>query len=173
MHVCEKLSFDCVYCIRSTAPFPNARVCVWWCISSWRRSGTLARCRVWRNSTCPAIPCASFQITGPKSWPSLETVQQRYIIILLIADFLPNSVTCLFFLHCLSLRHQVFLDCQVTTEKELDTVEVLKAIQKAKEVKDRKSGGGGGGGGGSKKVHSAPLSRETETSYTMRWLKTW
>lgn len=69
-----------------------------------------------------------------------------------------------FLLHCLSLRHQVFLDCQVTTEKELDTVEVLKAIQKAKEVKDRKSGGGGGGGGGSKKVHSAPLSRETETS---------
>lgn len=58
-----------------------------------------------------------------------------------------------FFLHCLSLRHQVFLDCKVTTEKELDTVEVLKAIQKAKEVKDRKSGGGGGGG--SKKVHSA------------------
>lgn len=117
-------------------------VCVWWCISSWRRSGTLARCRVWRNSTCPAIPCASFQITGPKSWPSLETVQQRYInktsallilgptvinaapitekercqqtlavtnsvlciylflrklLLLLIADFLANCVTCLFF----------------------------------------------------------------------------
>lgn len=48
----------------------------------------------------------------------------------------------------LSLCHQVCLDCKVTTEKELDTVEVLKAIQKAKEVKDRKSGGGGG----SKKV---------------------
>lgn len=50
------------------------------------------------------------------------------------------------------------LDCKVTTEKELDTVEVLKAIQKAKEVKDRKSGGGGGGG---KKVRSALLSRGT------------
>lgn len=47
---------------------------------------------------------------------------------------------------------EVCLDCKVTTEKELDTVEVLKAIQKAKEVKDRKSGGGGGGGGGSKKM---------------------
>lgn len=69
-----------------------------------------------------------------------------------------------FFLHGLSLCHQVCLDCKVTTEKELDTVEVLKAIQKAKEVKDRKSGGGGGGGGGSKKVRSAPLSRETESS---------
>ncbi|MEQ2159466.1 hypothetical protein GOODEAATRI_023180 [Goodea atripinnis] len=34
---------------------------------------------------------------------------------------------------------QVCLDCKVTTEKELDTVEVLKAIQKAKEVKDRMS----------------------------------
>lgn len=29
----------------------------------------------------------------------------------------------------------------MTTEKELDTVEVLKAIQKAKEVKDRMSSG--------------------------------
>lgn len=48
----------------------------------------------------------------------------------------------------------------MTTEKELDTVEVLKAIQKAKEVKDRKSGGGGGVGGG-KKVHSPTLSRDT------------
>ncbi|XP_044076457.1 nischarin isoform X2 [Siniperca chuatsi] len=36
---------------------------------------------------------------------------------------------------------EVCLDCQVTTEKELDTVEVLKAIQKAKEVKDRMSSG--------------------------------
>ncbi|XP_037107782.1 nischarin isoform X4 [Syngnathus acus] len=34
---------------------------------------------------------------------------------------------------------EVCLDGQVTTEKELDTVEVLKAIQKAKEVKDRMS----------------------------------
>lgn len=34
---------------------------------------------------------------------------------------------------------QVCLDCTVTTEKELDTVEVLKAIQKAKEAKDRMS----------------------------------
>lgn len=34
---------------------------------------------------------------------------------------------------------QVCLDCSVTTEKELDTVEVLKAIQKAKEAKDRMS----------------------------------
>uniref|UniRef100_UPI0037E90AC3 nischarin n=1 Tax=Semicossyphus pulcher TaxID=241346 RepID=UPI0037E90AC3 len=36
---------------------------------------------------------------------------------------------------------EVCLDCKVTTEKELDTVEVLKAIQKAKEVKERKSSG--------------------------------
>ncbi|XP_053724972.1 nischarin isoform X1 [Synchiropus splendidus] len=35
---------------------------------------------------------------------------------------------------------EVCLDGNVTTEKELDTVEVLKAIQKAKEVKDRMSG---------------------------------
>ncbi|KAK2861691.1 hypothetical protein Q5P01_001224 [Channa striata] len=34
---------------------------------------------------------------------------------------------------------EVCLDCTVTTEKELDTVEVLKAIQKAKEAKDRMS----------------------------------
>ncbi|KAM9859551.1 nischarin [Aulostomus maculatus] len=34
---------------------------------------------------------------------------------------------------------EVCLDVKVTTEKELDTVEVLKAIQKAKEVKDRMS----------------------------------
>ncbi|KAK7899438.1 hypothetical protein WMY93_020291 [Mugilogobius chulae] len=34
---------------------------------------------------------------------------------------------------------EVCLDAKTTTEKELDTVEVLKAIQKAKEVKDRKS----------------------------------
>uniref|UniRef100_A0A3Q2DKJ9 PX domain-containing protein n=1 Tax=Cyprinodon variegatus TaxID=28743 RepID=A0A3Q2DKJ9_CYPVA len=34
---------------------------------------------------------------------------------------------------------EVCLDCKVTTEKELDTVEVLKAIQKAKEAKDRMS----------------------------------
>lgn len=32
---------------------------------------------------------------------------------------------------------KVCLDGTVTTEKELDTVEVLKAIQKAKEAKDR------------------------------------
>ncbi len=32
---------------------------------------------------------------------------------------------------------QVCLDGTTTTEKELDTVEVLKAIQKAKEAKDR------------------------------------
>uniref|UniRef100_A0A8D2ZQY6 Nischarin n=1 Tax=Scophthalmus maximus TaxID=52904 RepID=A0A8D2ZQY6_SCOMX len=36
---------------------------------------------------------------------------------------------------------EVCLDGDVTTEKELDTVEVLKAIQKAKEVKDRMSSG--------------------------------
>uniref|UniRef100_A0A8C4IIA2 Nischarin n=1 Tax=Dicentrarchus labrax TaxID=13489 RepID=A0A8C4IIA2_DICLA len=36
---------------------------------------------------------------------------------------------------------EVCLDGKVTTEKELDTVEVLKAIQKAKEVKDRMSSG--------------------------------
>uniref|UniRef100_A0A3Q1FF93 PX domain-containing protein n=1 Tax=Acanthochromis polyacanthus TaxID=80966 RepID=A0A3Q1FF93_9TELE len=36
---------------------------------------------------------------------------------------------------------EVCLDSRVTTEKELDTVEVLKAIQKAKEVKDRMSSG--------------------------------
>ncbi|XP_056294505.1 nischarin isoform X3 [Pseudoliparis swirei] len=36
---------------------------------------------------------------------------------------------------------EVCLDGTATTEKELDTVEVLKAIQKAKEVKDRMSGG--------------------------------
>ncbi|XP_068451947.1 nischarin isoform X2 [Clinocottus analis] len=35
---------------------------------------------------------------------------------------------------------EVCLDGTVTTEKELDTVEVLKALQKAKEVKDRMSG---------------------------------
>lgn len=52
-----------------------------------------------------------------------------------------------------SLHHQVCLDNKLTTEKELDTVEVLKAIQKAKEVKDRKSGG-------NKKVHSVTMSRE-------------
>uniref|UniRef100_A0A7N6BDB5 PX domain-containing protein n=1 Tax=Anabas testudineus TaxID=64144 RepID=A0A7N6BDB5_ANATE len=42
---------------------------------------------------------------------------------------------------------EVCLDCTMTTEKELDTVEVLKAIQKAKEAKDRKSSG-------EKKVHT-------------------
>ncbi|KAF7650462.1 hypothetical protein LDENG_00125810 [Lucifuga dentata] len=36
---------------------------------------------------------------------------------------------------------EVCLDGKVTTEKELDTVEVLKAIQKAKEVKDKMSSG--------------------------------
>lgn len=34
---------------------------------------------------------------------------------------------------------QVCLDGQVTTEKELDTVEVLKAIQKARDVKEKKA----------------------------------
>ncbi|XP_054641141.1 nischarin isoform X2 [Dunckerocampus dactyliophorus] len=34
---------------------------------------------------------------------------------------------------------EICLDSKVTTEKELDTVEVLKAIQKAKQVKDRMS----------------------------------
>lgn len=58
-----------------------------------------------------------------------------------------------YFFHTLSLHHQVCLDSKLTTEKELDTVEVLKAIQKAKEVKDRKSGG-------NKKVRSVTLSRE-------------
>uniref|UniRef100_A0A8C3AER7 Nischarin n=1 Tax=Cyclopterus lumpus TaxID=8103 RepID=A0A8C3AER7_CYCLU len=36
---------------------------------------------------------------------------------------------------------ELCLDGTATTEKELDTVEVLKAIQKAKEVKDRRSSG--------------------------------
>uniref|UniRef100_A0A4W6C579 Nischarin n=1 Tax=Lates calcarifer TaxID=8187 RepID=A0A4W6C579_LATCA len=45
---------------------------------------------------------------------------------------------------------EVCLDSKVTTEKELDTVEVLKAIQKAKEVKDRMSSG-------DKKVHTVTL----------------
>lgn len=53
------------------------------------------------------------------------------------------------FVYPLSLR-QVCLDSKVTTEKELDTVEVLKAIQKAKEVKDRMSSG-------DKKVHTVTL----------------
>lgn len=79
------------------------------------------------------------------------------LLLLWIADCDAHPV----FLRRLSLRHQVCLDCKATTEKELDTVEVLKAIQKAKEVKDRKSGGGGGGGG--KKVCSASLGRGTAT----------
>lgn len=54
------------------------------------------------------------------------------------------------FLDSLSLHLQVCLDGKVTTEKELDTVEVLKAIQKAKEVKDRMSSG-------DKKVRSVAL----------------
>lgn len=37
------------------------------------------------------------------------------------------------------LCSQVCLDCRPTVERELDTVEVLKALQKAKEVKDRMS----------------------------------
>lgn len=43
--------------------------------------------------------------------------------------------------HCwlTSVRSQVCLDCKATMERELDTVEVLKAIRKAKEVKDRMS----------------------------------
>lgn len=45
------------------------------------------------------------------------------------------------FLLNLCVSRQVCLDCSLTTEKELDTVEVLKAIQKAKEAKDRMSGG--------------------------------
>uniref|UniRef100_I3IVE1 Nischarin n=1 Tax=Oreochromis niloticus TaxID=8128 RepID=I3IVE1_ORENI len=49
---------------------------------------------------------------------------------------------------------EVCLDCKATTEKELDTVEVLKAIQKAKEAKDRMSGS-------DKKVDSVTL-RPTE-----------
>lgn len=35
---------------------------------------------------------------------------------------------------------EVCLDGQATTEKELDTVEVLKAIQKARDVKEKKAG---------------------------------
>ena len=54
------------------------------------------------------------------------------LLTLLIVVLLPTSDT--FFLHL-----QVCLDGKATTEKELDTVEVLKAIQKAKEVKDRMS----------------------------------
>lgn len=38
------------------------------------------------------------------------------------------------------LPPQVCLDGQVTTEKELDTVEVLKAIQKARDVKEKRAG---------------------------------
>lgn len=45
----------------------------------------------------------------------------------------------------------------MTTEKELDTVEVLKAIQKAKEVKDRMSSG-------DKKVRWVTLSQTPEDS---------
>lgn len=48
------------------------------CVCSWRRSGTLALCPVWRNSTCPVTPCASSPTTELKFWRSLETVQQRY-----------------------------------------------------------------------------------------------
>uniref|UniRef100_A0A4W6C4L6 Nischarin n=1 Tax=Lates calcarifer TaxID=8187 RepID=A0A4W6C4L6_LATCA len=53
---------------------------------------------------------------------------------------------------------EVCLDSKVTTEKELDTVEVLKAIQKAKEVKDRMSSG-------DKKVHTVTL-KHTVFIYT-------
>uniref|UniRef100_A0A671XWV3 Nischarin n=1 Tax=Sparus aurata TaxID=8175 RepID=A0A671XWV3_SPAAU len=52
---------------------------------------------------------------------------------------------------------EVCLDGKVTTEKELDTVEVLKAIQKAKEVKDRMSSG-------DKKVRWVTLSQTPEDS---------
>lgn len=38
---------------------------------------------------------------------------------------------------CVFYMFKVCLDHTATTEKELDTVEVLKAIQKAKEAKDR------------------------------------
>nr|XP_046236500.1 nischarin isoform X4 [Scatophagus argus] len=53
---------------------------------------------------------------------------------------------------------EVCLDCKVTTEKELDTVEVLKAIQKAKEVKDRMSGS-------DKKVQQPVISLSEHTHY--------
>ncbi|XP_078105343.1 nischarin isoform X2 [Sander vitreus] len=56
-----------------------------------------------------------------------------------------TGLTKLYSLVNLDLSHnqlaQVCLDGNLTTEKELDTVEVLKAIQKAKEVKDRMSSG--------------------------------
>lgn len=68
------------------------------------------------------------------------------------------------FFHSSSLLLQVCLDCKVTTEKELDTVEVLKAIQKAKEVKDRKSSG-------DKKVRSVTLNHTDQTcSDLFMWL---
>ena len=60
-------------------------------------------------------------------------------------------------LSSLTLCPQVCLDGKVTTEKELDTVEVLKAIQKAKEVKDRMSSG-------DKKVRWVTLSQTPEGS---------
>lgn len=60
-------------------------------------------------------------------------------------------------LSSLTLCPQVCLDGKVTTEKELDTVEVLKAIQKAKEVKDRMSSG-------DKKVRWVTLSQTPEDS---------
>ncbi|XP_063766924.1 nischarin isoform X2 [Eleginops maclovinus] len=53
---------------------------------------------------------------------------------------------------------EVCLDGKVTTEKELDTVEVLKAIQKAKEVKDRMSSG-------DKKVHQPAVALSEHTLY--------
>lgn len=73
-------------------------------------------------------------------------ILQRFLFILMI--LLPFTKLCVTYFH--PLLHQVCLDGTVTTEKELDTVEVLKAIQKAKEVKDKKSGG-------DKKVRSVAL----------------
>lgn len=46
----------------------------------------------------------------------------------------------------------------MTTEKELDTVEVLKAIQKAKEAKDRMNSG-------DKKVHGVTPDATADDSY--------
>lgn len=106
------------------------------CVSSWTGPRTSARCRVWRSSASAVIPCASSQTTEPKSWPSLGTEQQRYswggrggskrVRIRW------TRVVCFCWV-------QVCLDGQVTTEKELDTVEVLKAIQKARDVKEKKA----------------------------------
>lgn len=68
-----------------------------------------------------------------------------------------NNVCACVSLSSLTLCPQVCLDGKVTTEKELDTVEVLKAIQKAKEVKDRMSSG-------DKKVRCVTLNQPPEGS---------